>query len=241
MGSPKDEEELRKDEEPAHNVVISEGFWLFDTPVTQGMWELVMGSNPSQFQDPRRPVEQVSWEECQFFMAKVGELVPGLQLSLPTEAQWEYACRGGTTEATYGGPIRIIGENNAPVLDEIAWYGGNSGVGFELEEWLDASHWPNKQHKFSKAGTRRVGEKKPNPWGLYDMLGNVWEWCLDRKRNYTKAEQLDPVGPEIASADRVARGGSWRTVARAVRAACRHSYAPSRDVDFFLGFRCRVQ
>jgi hypothetical protein len=81
------------------------------------------------------------------------------------------------------------------VLDEIAWYGGNSGVELELGNGVDALRWPNKQHKFSKAGTRRVGEKKPNPWGLYDMLGNVWEWCGDNMREYTSADQVEPAGP----------------------------------------------
>ena len=186
MGSPEDEPGRYDNEGPRHEVRISEGFWLFDTPVTQALWEAVMGGNPSRFADRKRPVEQVSWDEASEFLQKINSRIPGLELVLPTEAQWEYACRAGTETATYVGPIDILGDNNAPILDAIAWYGGNSGVGFELENGYDSSDWPGKQYDHSRAGTHPVGQKLPNGWGLYDMLGNVWEWCADDLRSYGK-------------------------------------------------------
>ena len=138
-----------------------------------------------------------------------------MDFSLPTEAQWEYACRAGTDTATYAGPLEILGEKNGPCSDPIAWYGGNGGVGFDLKNGFDVSTWPNKQYDHQKAGTHPVAQKLPNPWGLYDMLGNVWEWCLDGPIGYTDESAVDPVGPN-EGAVRVLRGGSW--LSRAVRA-----------------------
>ena len=130
MGSPPDEEGRYLYEGPQHEVTIAEGFWMFDTPCTQALWEArLMGENPSEFQSPDRPVENVSWEDCRKFVEKINEKFDlekvNLSLSLPSEAQWEYACRAGTTTATYAGPLKIEGERNAPILHEIAWYGGN--------------------------------------------------------------------------------------------------------------------
>jgi formylglycine-generating enzyme required for sulfatase activity len=136
-----------------------------------------MGENPSRFQSPRRPGERVSWEDCQRFLEATEAQQPGLGFRLPTEAQWEYACRAGTVEATWKGDLEILGENNAPLLDEIAWYGGNSGTEFDLAEGHDSSGWPALQDPHEKAGTRMVQLKDQNPWGLYDLLGNVFEWC----------------------------------------------------------------
>ncbi|MEE8525992.1 MAG: SUMF1/EgtB/PvdO family nonheme iron enzyme, partial [Thermoanaerobaculia bacterium] len=125
---------------------------------------------------------------------------------------------------------------NAPVLDAIAWYGGNSGVDFELEDGWDSSDWPEKQYPHVFAGTRPVAKKAPNPWGLYDMLGNVHEWCSDFwADSYEGAEIVDPSGPEKGSS-RVIRGGSWISVARDVRAAYRDRYDPGYRDDG-LGFR----
>ena len=164
----------------------------------------------------------------------LNERVQGLEAGLPTEAQWEHACRAGTTAATYAGDLDILGENNAPGLDEIAWYGGNSGVGYELEKGGGSSGWPNKQYPHTKARTREVASKRPNPWGLYDMLGNVWEWCTDMRRDYRSSRVVDPVGPP--GPGRVIRGGSWRSDARLVRAAFRLWLEPGDRGDD-LGFR----
>ncbi|MFZ1427939.1 MAG: formylglycine-generating enzyme family protein, partial [Geminicoccaceae bacterium] len=225
MGSPVDEEGRDGDEGPQHEVVIGSGFWLFDTPCTQELWQAVMGSNPSRFQSPTRPVEQVAFKAVQEFLARLNERVPGLDLALPSEAQWEYACRSGTTTATYAGEMWILGANNAPVLDEIAWYGGNSGVGYELEDGQNSSGWPEKQHPHKRAGTRPVGLKRPNGWGLHDMLGNVWEWCADHLHASYDGAPSDGsawLDKDVEGAGgRVVRGGSWVGGARDVRAAFR--------------------
>jgi formylglycine-generating enzyme required for sulfatase activity len=252
MGSPTDEpgrptkEEVERykpywpDEGPQTLVTISHGYWLFDTPCTQAVWEAVMGNNPSHYQTPDRPVEQVSWDDCQGFLDKLNGLAPGLDLVLPTEAQWEYACRAWTDTATYAGPLEILGEHNGPALDSIAWYGGNSGLDFGLPNGYDSSNWPNKQYDHHKAGTHPVAQKLPNAWGLYDMLGNVWEWCLDGPRGYTDQIEVNPVG-ELNGADRVLRGGSWDGRARYVRCANRYALRPGDRIDF-IGFRpARVQ
>ena len=236
MGSPKDEPGQRDDEGPQHNVALSRSFWMFDTPCTQALWQTVVGSNPSQFVDPERPVERVSWEDAQAFMLKVNAAVEGLELQLPSEAMWEYACRASSTEATYAGPIEILGVCNAPALDAIAWYGGNSGVDYDLEESVDSTDWPEKQYQHTKAGTRRVKMKQPNRWGLYDMLGNVWEWCDDWYGTYPMEAQIDPTGPNLGHF-RVLRGGSWDNFALLARSACRYYFGPGVRY-IFIGFRC---
>lgn len=174
----------------------------------------------------------------------------GLSLALPTEAQWEYACRAGTTTATYAGEMEILGANNAPVLDDIAWYGGNSGVGFDLDVGEDSSGWPEKRYTHEKAGTHPVGLKRANAWGLHDMLGNVFAWCNDESRSYAPSGLPGvggltiPAEPEVgqlrepqASGDRVVRGGSWASLARYVRAAYRDQSHPGYHIGD-LGFRC---
>jgi formylglycine-generating enzyme required for sulfatase activity len=204
MGSPEDEQGRWEEEGPRHPVRIDSGFWMFDAPCTQALWEAVMGegTNPSRFRGADRPVEQVSWDDCQGFLKRLNGRLEGLHLGLPSEAQWEYACRAGTASARYH-----------EKLDEIAWYTGNS-VG----------------------ETHPVGGKAPNGWGLYDMLGNVWEWCADEWRSdYT--ERRAPEASERASAHRVIRGGSWGNDPRGVRAAYRDRAGPS-DRYGHLGFRC---
>ena len=236
MGSPENEPGRLEWEGPQHEVTISEGYFLAESPCTQALWEAVMDENPSRFPSPERPVECVSWDDCQRFLERLNELVPGLDAHLPTEAQWEYACRAGTTVATYAGPIEILGQNNAPVLDSIAWYGGNSGRGFEFLEGEDSSSWPEKQYEHRLAGTHPVGLKHLNRWGLYDMLGNVFEWCSDHWSDAYAAEVVvDPSGPTEGQA-RGIRGGAWGYGARYVRAAVRDHFEPENRADV-LGLR----
>lgn len=235
MGSPESEAGRYEWEGPRHEVELTEGFWLADTPCTQELWQEVMGQNPSRFKSLRRPVEQVSFNDCQKFLETLNARQPDLELRLPTEAQWEYACRAGTETATWEGDAEILGVRNAPLLDEIAWYAGNSGVGFDLAEGEVSLAWSERQHPHERAGSREVKLKRPNPWGLYDMLGNVWEWCSDYWDHYSGRSRTDPTGPE-KGAERVIRGGSWRVLARHVRAAYRYWGQPGGSTDY-LGFR----
>jgi formylglycine-generating enzyme required for sulfatase activity len=205
MGSPASEEGRSNDEGPQHEVQLTKGFWLGATPVTQRQWEAVTGENPSEFKGPDRPVEQVSWEDCAAFLGKVNARCPGLDLRLPTEAEWEYACRAGTTGPTY------LGSNDAATLDGLGWYDGNSG---------DETH--------------PVGQKAPNAWGLYDTLGNVREWCADWKADYPSGRQVDPKGPGSGTG-RVIRGGRWYLGASSLRAAYRNRSSPGNcdsDIGF---------
>ena len=201
MGSPKNETGRDDDEGPQHAVTLSEGYWLAETPCTQALWRAVMRENPSEFKGNDRPVESVSWNDVSQFIAKVNAAHPELGMRLPTEAQWEYAARAGTTQARYG------------ELDAIAWYDGNTN-----------------------GETRPVGQKAPNAWGLYDVLGNVWEWCHDGMRAYDSGHAYDPIGGTVEGTDRVLRGGCWGGSARSVRAAIRNRVAPSDRFPFY-GFR----
>jgi formylglycine-generating enzyme required for sulfatase activity len=250
MGSPEDEPGRWKDEGPQQIITLAEGYWLFDTPCTQALWVAVMGGNPSRFQDPRRPVEEVSWnlihqEFLPALNARFEDLAggdPG-RFVLPSEAQWEYACRAGTETALYTGPIEILGRNNAPALDAIAWYGGNSGVGFDLDNGYNSADWPEKQYPDSPSGTHPVALKDANPWGLYDMLGNVWEWTEDAWHGSHEGAAPDgrPRAGEPGAARRVLRGGSWISDGRGVRSAHRFAYDPG-DRNVYFGFRlARVQ
>ncbi len=242
MGSPEDEPGRYNDEGPRHEKIIAEDFWMFDSPCTQALWDAVMPENPSYFRSPTRPVEKVSFDDAKAFLTEINKRRPGLNLCLPSEAQWEYACRAGTTDATYAGPMVIQGDHNAPVLDKIAWYGGNSGQGYELNNGLDTSELPAKQYQDKKAGTHPMRQKLPNAWGLYDMLGNVWEWCEDFwHEDYNGAPPGGAARERGGAARRVIRGGSWAGEARYVRAADRYGNDPGNRDDN-LGFRCaRVQ
>lgn len=240
MGSPEDEPGRYDNEGPRYQVTLTEGYWLFDTPCTQALWEAVMGNNPSRFQSPTRPVEQVSWHDVQDFLKKINEQIPDLDLSLPSEAQWEYACRAGTETAIYTGDLEILGQCNAPVLDPIAWYSGNSGVDFDLDNGHDSSNFPEKQYPHTQAGTRPVKLKRANPWGLYDMLGNVWEWTQDHwHSNYQDAPTDGSAWEDrVLGANRVLRGGTWGFNTRFIRAACRSQYVPDLPLSGIIGFRC---
>jgi len=198
------------------------------------------GVNPSLFQSPDRPVERVSFDDARRFVRRLNGLKPGLAMTLPSEAQWEYACRAGTTAASYAGPVAILGQHNAPVLDAIAWYRGNCGQEFELDNGYDISGSAEKQYQDTRGGTHPVALKQPNAWGLHDMLGNVWEWCVDEWHNTHVDVPLDGRARDSGgggAAGRVVRGGSWDGRARNVRAACRSRIVPSRR-DGNIGFRC---
>jgi formylglycine-generating enzyme required for sulfatase activity len=193
------------DQQSVHKVTITKPFYMGKYEVTQEQWERVMGSNPSTFKGAKNPVEQVSWDDCQNFVAKLKEKVPGQSFRLPTEAEWEYACRAGST-GDY-----CYGEGDGS-LGEYAWYSSNDG---------------QKTHP--------VGEKKPSVWGLYDMHGNVWEWCADWYGGYDSGVVTDPVGPSTGSG-RVLRGGSWLGSATGCRSALRYGLPPSGRRDR-IGFR----
>lgn len=236
MGSPESEEGVYKDEQPMHDVRLTRGFWLGRYPVTQRQWQHLMGENPAEFvgAGPDAPVESVSWDDCTAFLARLNERAPTGGFRLPTEAEWEYACRAGTRTASYAGPVRILGLNNAPALDAIAWYGGNSGVD---QSWgYDTQAWQQKQYPHTKAGAHPVGKKKPNAWGLYDTLGNVSEWCATVYSAYAPGAETDPVGPRRGDFHAI-RGGNWQADARDCRAGYRVGLRNSVR-SFFTG--CRV-
>lgn len=208
MGSPENEPEREEEEGPQHQVALTQGFWLGETAVTQAQWYAVMATTPSRFRGDELPVENVSWNDCTDFLARTA----ALGLRLPTEAEWEYACRAGTAGATWAGAVQIGEDGRADVLDEIAWYWRNSG-----------------------RKTQPVAAKAANPWGLRDMLGNVDEWCADVWRSYEAGPVFDPVGSEAGRA-RVCRGASWHAVARDLRCAYRDWKMPE-DSYAWLGFR----
>lgn len=195
------------DEKPIHEVTITRPFYLGKYEVTQKQWQGVMGTNPSNFKGDNRPVENVSWNDVQEFIKKLNQKEGGNKYRLPTEAEWEYAARAGsTTKWSFGdSEIRLV---------EYAWYDTNSG-----------------------GETHPVGQKKPNAWGLYDVHGNVWEWCNDwyNSSYYQNSPRNDPSGPGSGS-NRVFRGGSWDYVAPNTRAADRYYADPSRRYGG-VGFR----
>ena len=206
MGSTAEQgSDYYRDEKPTHQVTVS-SFSIGQTEVTQELWEAVMGSNPSNFKGAKRPVEGVSWNDCQAFITKLNQLT-GKKFRLPTEAEWEYAARGGKNSKGY----KYAGSNT---IDEVAWYTSNPGA-----QYGDANFW------ILSDNTHDVATKKPNELGLYDMSGNVWEWCQDRFGKYSSSSQTNPTGPSSGSG-RVLRGGSWNGRARYCRVSFRNNYDP---------------
>ena len=191
------------DEKPAHQVTLS-SYYIGETEVTQALWQAIMGSNPSRFKGSNLPVEQVSWNDCQEFITKLNAMT-GQKFRLPTEAEWEYAARGGNKSKGY----KYSGSNN---IDDVAWYYGNSG-----------------------SNTHAVKTKQPNELGIYDMSGNVWEWCSDWMGSYSSNAQTNPTGPSTGS-NRVYRGGSWHSFAGYCRVSYRNFDAPD-DRSYLLGLR----
>ncbi len=220
MGSPgpsnqelPPEPERQEDERPRHRVTLSAGFWMADTACTQALWTAVMRSNPSHFSDDARcPVENVSYEDVQAFLTALRDAGVDGEADLPTEAQWEYACRAGTDTPFHFGaqitPAWVNYDGNFPY---------NAGAKGEYRQY-----------------TVPVKALPANCWGLYQMHGNVWEWCRDGRRTYTGAEEPDPEGP--AGAARALRGGSWISNAGYCRSARRLALEPGFR-DRYLGFR----
>ena len=203
MGATPEQAEYAADnEQPPHRVSVSD-FAIGQTEVTQELWEAVMGSNPSEFVgDPQLPVENVSWDDCQEFIARLNELT-GMQFRLPTEAEWEFAARGGNSSMGY-----VYSGSNS--IKHVAWHNGNSGL-----------------------QTHPVAQKRPNELGLYDMSGNVWEWCADWYAHYSGPEDVtDPTGPETGTR-RVCRGGCWWTLANVCRVSYRTKFDPDTRLNRF--------
>jgi formylglycine-generating enzyme required for sulfatase activity len=213
MGSPANEPE-RGSDETQHPVTLSRGFWIAETPVTQALWEIFMGDNPSRFKGAGLPVENVSWDDAQRFINKLNGMKPELQLCLPTEAQWEYACRAGTTT-----PFSF-GEN---ITTDQVNYDGNNPY--------------NKSRKGEHCKqTTEVKSFPPNGWGLYQMHGNVLECCQDWHGQYPSHPVTDPQGAASGTGC-VLRGGSWIDGGRDCRSAARYADDPinhNNDVGFRL-------
>jgi len=208
MGFPeRDENELQ------HEVILTKGFWMGETACTQQLWEAVMGANPSKFKGAKRPEENVSWDDCMTFIKKINAMLPGLKLRLPTEAEWEYGCRAGTnTPFSFGDNITTEQVN----------YDGNY------------PYTGGKKGKYREE-TVEVGSLPCNQWGLYEMHGNVYEWCSDWYGKYQAETEVDPVGP-VGGVFRVLHGGSWFNDGMNVRSALRNRSVPgSRSV--FTGLR----
>ncbi len=221
MGSPNNElgRIIFVSGENQHPVTLTKSYWLGKYEVTQAQYKAVMNSTPSEFKGTDLPVEKVSWYDAKEFCEKLteieksaGRLPEGYEYTLPTEAQWEYACRAGTMTALNSGK-NLTSDKKCHNLDELAWYESNSN-----------------------STTHPVGQKKPNAWGLYDMHGNVWEWCLDWHGDYPTMPVNDPRGP-MKGSDRVLRGGSWMNGSNACRSAMRVYYCPPSETGYHIGFR----
>ena len=212
MGSPSGEKK-RNSNERQHKVTLTKGFYMGVTEVTQRQWKAVMGSNPSNFKGDDLPVEQVSWNYCQEFIKKLNSQEGGNKYRLPTEAEWEYACRAGTTTPFFTGECISTDQAN---------YRGNFPM-------------PGCSKGMYRRKTLKVASFSPNAWGLYDMHGNVWEWCEDWYGDYPSGHVTDPEGPSSGSSP-VLRGGSWSDKASRLRSALRYGVDPDFR-NHLLGFR----
>jgi formylglycine-generating enzyme required for sulfatase activity len=215
IGSPETETNRDSDEGPQHRVRISQPFYMGKFEVTQEQYQAVMGQNPSRFQGAKNPVEQVSWNDAVEFCQKLSQKT-GRPICLPTEAEWEYACHSGTATAFYYGDSLSSEQAN---FDGNYPYGG-AGKGVYRQKPVAA------------------GSFQPNTWGVYDMHGNVWEWCNDWYGSYASGEQTDPTGPSSGD-DRVLRGGSWADGASGCRSSSRYWDTPTSSLDSY-GFRVVV-
>ena len=204
MGATSEMQNPYSDEKPVHRVTLTNNYYVGKYEVTQALWQAVMGSNPSIFKGDDLPVEEVSWKDCQKFITKLNAMT-GKRFRLPSEAEWEYAARGGKKSRGY-----LYSGSNA--IGDVAWYEGNSSF-----------------------MTHAVGTKQPNELGIYDMTGNVWEWCQDRYGSYSSSPQTNPTGA-VGGSRRVFRGGSWSYSARRCCTSSRSGYSPGyRRYD--LGLR----
>ena len=204
MGATSEMKNPNSNEKPVHQVTLTNDYYMGKYEVTQALWQAVMGSNPSEYKGDNLPVETVSWNDCQKFISKLNSLT-GRMFRLPTEAEWEYAARGGKESRGY----QYSGSSN---ISDVAWYDENSG-----------------------SKTHPVGTKQANELGIYDMTGNVWEWCSDWYSSYSSSSQTNPTGSDSGSA-RVSRGGGWFNDASYCRLSVRFYYTPDFRLDI-LGLR----